>query len=267
MAHPRTDLVAGVDPDARAASVSKARAERCCHPSLATPCRTRGRGSRASALLPRRTSRSWCELLEAGVEAVWCEKPLAATPEDGRELVRACEERGVPLQVNFLRRFDPLHRALASELADVRLHADFRFSGSLGTTAVTRSTCSGGSAGELESVLAVPRDEGGPAVLARAERGSTATFLPVSNTAADVFDAMIYAADSRITLSCLGEELGRATPVNSDALPGIPFAASRGLEARQGLSDAMTNGVRALIDHIETDAPSGATGPTEWPRC
>jgi len=44
----------------------------------------------------------------AGVKAIWCEKPLAPTAAEGREIERACKENNVVLVHNFIKRFDPV---------------------------------------------------------------------------------------------------------------------------------------------------------------
>jgi UDP-N-acetyl-2-amino-2-deoxyglucuronate dehydrogenase len=44
------------------------------------------------------------EALEAGVRAVYCEKPMATNLADARRMLQACQERGVPLIVGHQRR-------------------------------------------------------------------------------------------------------------------------------------------------------------------
>src|SRR5262249_53585471 len=58
-------------------------------------------------------------LLEAGID-VLVEKPIAATLEEARDLVRVGEERGRILQVGHLERFNPAIRALAPILTHPR---------------------------------------------------------------------------------------------------------------------------------------------------
>ena len=49
------------------------------------------------------------ELVEAsvrnGAKAIWCEKPLSLTIQEGRRLVGLCEENGVKLVINHYRRY------------------------------------------------------------------------------------------------------------------------------------------------------------------
>jgi predicted dehydrogenase len=54
-----------------------------------------------------------CEMVldgvRAGVKAIFCEKPLAATVEQGRRMVEACRSAGVVLAVNHIRRWEPMY--------------------------------------------------------------------------------------------------------------------------------------------------------------
>ena len=43
----------------------------------------------------------------AAGKAIFCEKPLALSLDDSRRVIEAVEEAGVPLQVGFMRRYDP----------------------------------------------------------------------------------------------------------------------------------------------------------------
>lgn len=47
--------------------------------------------------------------VRAGVRAIFCEKPLAATPEQAAEMVEACQSAGVLLAVNHTRRWEPIY--------------------------------------------------------------------------------------------------------------------------------------------------------------
>jgi len=47
--------------------------------------------------------------VHAGVRAIFCEKPLAATSEQAAEMVEACQAAGVLLAVNHTRRWEPIY--------------------------------------------------------------------------------------------------------------------------------------------------------------
>lgn len=53
---------------------------------------------------------------EAGVKAVFCEKPLADSAADAREVVEICDRLGVMLLVNHKRRFSAFHQSVAAFL-------------------------------------------------------------------------------------------------------------------------------------------------------
>lgn len=47
---------------------------------------------------------------EAGVKAIWCEKPMAATVEDAKRMLEACGAQGAALAVNHVRRWEPCYQ-------------------------------------------------------------------------------------------------------------------------------------------------------------
>jgi predicted dehydrogenase len=64
------------------------------------------------------------EIVLAAVQAgkhVLCEKPLEVTVEGGQEMVEAAEERGLLLQVDFHKRYDPYHIELRRMIAEGKL--------------------------------------------------------------------------------------------------------------------------------------------------
>lgn len=54
-------------------------------------------------------------------KAIFCEKPLALTLEATRETVTAVQRAGVPLQVGFMRRFDPPYRKVKRKIEAGRI--------------------------------------------------------------------------------------------------------------------------------------------------
>lgn len=53
---------------------------------------------------------------QAGVEAIWCEKPIALSVSDAEEMVEVCADRDVDLVVNHHRRFSEAYAALRQEI-------------------------------------------------------------------------------------------------------------------------------------------------------
>ncbi len=46
--------------------------------------------------------------VDAGVKAILCEKPIATTLSDADRMIRACADAGVPLSIEYTRRWAPL---------------------------------------------------------------------------------------------------------------------------------------------------------------
>jgi predicted dehydrogenase len=55
-------------------------------------------------------------LLTSEVQAVFAEKPLDCDPQNARKLAGKFEKKGVPVAVNFARRFEPTVRSLKAEM-------------------------------------------------------------------------------------------------------------------------------------------------------
>src|SRR5207249_5096852 len=116
-AEPDAELVAVVDIDAARA---RELAERFGCRALGDVGALRGLVDCASVAVPTPLHRAiGTGLLEAGID-VLVEKPIAATLEEARDLVRVAEERGRILQVGHLERFNPAIRALAELLTRPR---------------------------------------------------------------------------------------------------------------------------------------------------
>jgi predicted dehydrogenase len=116
-AAPDVDLAAVVDTDpARAAEIGR----RFGCPVYGEVSQLRGVVDCASVAVPTPFHRDvGARLLEAGID-VLVEKPIAATLDEARDLVRIAEERGRILQVGHLERFNPAIRALATLLTRPR---------------------------------------------------------------------------------------------------------------------------------------------------
>jgi len=61
------------------------------------------------------------EIVNYPVKAVFCEKPLAASLEEAKQMVDICASKGVILQTGHQRRFDPLHNEVYSLIKEARL--------------------------------------------------------------------------------------------------------------------------------------------------
>jgi predicted dehydrogenase len=56
--------------------------------------------------------------VEHGVKAIFCEKPIADSLDGADEMVRLCQQKGVVLQIDHQRRFDPFHQQISAFLRD-----------------------------------------------------------------------------------------------------------------------------------------------------
>ncbi len=61
------------------------------------------------------------DAVDAGVKAIFCEKPMADAAADARAINALCEARGVTLLVNHKRRFSPFHQSVAAFLQSGRI--------------------------------------------------------------------------------------------------------------------------------------------------
>lgn len=51
---------------------------------------------------------------EHGVKAIFCEKPIADSLDTADEMIRICREKGIVLQIDHQRRFDPFHQQIST---------------------------------------------------------------------------------------------------------------------------------------------------------
>jgi predicted dehydrogenase len=72
------------------------------------------------------------------VKAIFCEKPISDKARNVERVIRACERRGVILQIDHQRRFDPLHRQLRQMIMKktygVPQRATFYYTAGIGNT-------------------------------------------------------------------------------------------------------------------------------------
>jgi predicted dehydrogenase len=269
-AHPAVRLVGGVDPDPtrRAAFTGRWGAPafdsidallRVARPQLWSICTP----PEAHFAAARRAA-------DEGAEAVWCEKPLAPTLAEGLRLVDACLLKGVPLCVNFTRRFDAAHQSLAR-----RLHAGEWGPVERVVVHYARGLANYGShavdllrwwlADEIVSVHAIDELEEGGAdpsltVLARTRRGVPIALLPTRREAYDSFEVDLWARHGRLTLTHAGHalRLHRVGPSPHEAEPAVLL--EEPAPAWTGLRGTARAAVDALIAHLTQATPLPCDG-------
>ena len=114
--------------------------------------------------------------------------------------------------------------------------------------------------GDVAWVQAAPLERLDPAVVCGGD-GFTATLCAVRTDRVDVFDAEIFTAASRVTITRYGEQLARAEGEPTPDFPGHRFLAHGvALGGDRGMADAMLNGADGLVRHLAGEAPLLSNG-------
>lgn len=259
VASARTELVGGVDPDPAARRRFAERWNVPCHASLADAVAAFAPEVASVCTPPDSRTEIVETLLAHGVHAIWIEKPLAQDVAAAESIVAACAGSGVPLQVNFSRRFDRLHQRVADRVDGRVLHADFRFSGTLenyGSHAIDLFRWFVGEPVRVSSI-------GGPGNLlihVVTGDGRSGTFMRVGETRRRMFDCDLWLDDGRVVLSALGEQLVEARLAPSPLFAGLERLELGPPDTDVGLEHAMSAALDTLLDHLELGTPLRCAG-------
>ena len=263
--HPATRLVGAVDPDPLARERFTARWDVPAHADLGSALR-HGSPALVSLCTPAAGREMLVEQLrDAGVQAIWAEKPLAAGTTEGALMVATCERANIALQVNFLRRFDPLHVEVARRVHEIGgvEQLDVRYGGPLrgyGTHGVDLFRW---FAGEVAWVDAVALEGREPLVVLGTAAGAIGVLAHVPTTAVELFEVDVLSGGTRLMLGGLGEQLVVASAGPSALFVGVTRLDYGGPCDATGVAHAMMGGVQALVDHLRDGTPlpcSGADG-------
>lgn len=258
-AHARTALVGGVDPESEARRRFEDRWQVPAYATVAEALTDVRPGLVSLASPPVARADVVRTALDADVRAIWAEKPLAPGAAEAAAIVDMCAAAGIPLQVNFIRRFDPLHRRLAESL-ERPFHADFRFSGTLANYGPHAFDLFRWYAGEIAGAAAVQTAVGEPVVFLDAEEGSTATVFRVRSGDADMFECDFYTERGKVTLAGLGRTLVRTEHVPSDLFADVTVLGDPVADPSRGLDRAMLAAVDSLIRCLDDGSPVLCTG-------
>jgi len=189
------------------------------------------------------------QLLAGGVQGIWIEKPLASTAREGAAIVALAERAGVALQVNFHRRFDPIHRAAAERVrADGgAVHGDFRFSGTLLNFGSHAFDLFRWFVGEPRRVRALSLRGRDPAAFVDADHGSTGSFQQVITDGTLIFDADFVTAHRRVTLAAAGEQYLEGRVAGSSLFRDVMRHEYDETRSNGGVRGAMSGAVEALV--------------------
>ncbi len=255
----RTELVGGVDPDPVARERFAERWHVPCHASLAEALASSAPAVTSVCTPPGERTEIVETLVEHGVRAIWIEKPLAQEVAAAESIVAACARAGVPLQVNFSRRFDRLHQRVAARVHGRVLHADFRFSGTLenyGSHAIDLYRWFVGEPVHVSSSSSA----GHQLIQVATDDGRSGTFMRVEGTRRKFFDCDLWLDDGRVVLSALGEQLVEARIAPSPLFTGLDRLELGPPDGEVGLEQAMSAALDALLDHLELGTPLRCTG-------
>ena len=255
-AHDGTRLCAGVDPDPSARARFEARWGVPAYERLEDALDSI-RPSLVSICTPPEERIEPLELtLQRGVEAIWIEKPLAASSDAGRAIVETADRADVPLQVNFHRRFDPAHRRVAELLgADPGpIHADMRFSGSLMNFGSHAFDLFRWLVGEPSRVTALALADREPLAFVETREGSTGTFCQVPIDGVTIFDADFLTSRRRVTLGAVGEQHLEAPVAESSLFRGALRHEYR-TRHHDGIRGAMVAAVDSLVSAAAGESP------------
>lgn len=196
------------------------------------------------------------DVLSVSPAAFWLEKPLAETVSEGETILELCAAAKIPVQVNFLRRFDPFHRLTVEKIqADgPPCHLVFRFSESLRNFGSHAFDLFHWICGETTSVTALADPNGSPIVAAHAN-GSSATFQQVPLGGVALFDLDVYTRRAHFVLTALGEQLlcGRCSAEHSPY--GVVRHWFEPAVATGDLTACMSGGLASLLAAVRLGTP------------
>ncbi len=133
------------------------------------------------------------------VRAIWCEKPLAISLRDAKNMVALCKKRGIKLAVNFVRRYDDFYGYVKSHLRELlgEIQAvNFYYSGGIVTTGshmLDLLTLLFGKCGEVSAVSY------GTGLWGRLKFGEVpVTIMPMNTRYYSIFEMNILGAKGRL---------------------------------------------------------------------
>ncbi len=194
------------------------------------------------------------QALELRPKAIWCEKPLAESVAEGEEIVKLCRDAKVALQVNFQRRFDPIHQHAKGYDLGRPVHFHCTFSGDwlrVGCHAVDLYRW---FVGEPDDVF---HDSKFSAFFSNTFADGVLTQVEGNGTT--IFDVELTGPKGRIVLAAMGQQMFIGQTLESRVFPGVMEQPLRCI-FETGLHSAMRNGLASLLDHIDKGTPLLCTG-------
>jgi predicted dehydrogenase len=256
------DLVGGVDPDDKRRWEFEAQWEVPTYESLTDLLEAQGTPDIASICTPSNVRFEQTLILcgaddqVPGVKAIWCEKPLAEKVHTGEGMIRLCKENNVALQVNFQRRFDPLHQRAKAVNLGQRVHFNCRFSGDWHRVGCHAIDLYRWFIGEPELML---RDRTPNCIFFRTKKSTGIITQVDGGKRTRIFDVDLVSPKGRISLAAMGQQMFWGTTEDSQVFPGVREQ-RLSLADPGGLRHAMDFGLKSLLDHLENGTPLLCSG-------
>jgi predicted dehydrogenase len=268
LAHPRTRLAWGVDPDAGARAAFGHASGAPAHATLGTV------GTGADIIVVAApTGLHLAVALEAlalSPRLLLVEKPLAATVAEGEALAAACRHTGVPLVVNYIRGFDPGLSAVARLVSSGQLGSFVA-----GTSAYTKGLHVAGThlvhlltwwLGDPERVSARAvrpgRGDGGPYASFSLDYGSGAVAVEaLGEPGYSAMDVDLYFTEGHVRLGESGFSVRLERPVPSERFAGFMELAPAALPAPVEPHRYQYNVLDALVGALDGRRESSAEAP------
>jgi predicted dehydrogenase len=206
----------------------------------------------------------------AGVRVVLCEKPLAPTLAEAKEVVELCKRNNVELFVGYQRRWEPAHRAAR----------DFIASGKLGDILAVHGYYVGGLrhngcawinlarylVGDIEQANAMsPPLEGvvDPSISINLTFtcGCNGSLLAANRDAYSIFEIDVLGTKGRVRFSDAGEELEVWQVSEDKRYPGFRrLLRSQQQWPKPQLSQALNMGIARIVDFLDGTAENASSG-------
>jgi predicted dehydrogenase len=207
--------------------------------------------------------------LEAKVRGILCEKPFTGSAAGARRTAAAARERGVPVVVNFSRRWDASHGALASKIQRGEL-GDLRYA-----TGCYTGTVRGNGSHLIDTIRMLwPLDwqvdwatalsnggtEDGPiAAQLVAPTGARVALFPVVDADYFVFELHFLASRGRARLTSQGNDIRLDFPAENPDYPGYRYLSETEVLPRDTLPDSFAHALAALSAAVRTGQALPAT--------
>lgn len=206
----------------------------------------------------------------AGVRAILCEKPLAATASEAEELVRICAAAGTELFVGYQRRWEPAHRAVrdfiaAGGLGDI-LAVNGYYVGGLRHNGCAWINLARFLVGEIDTATAMvrcarPGEDMSIAVALQFAGGSSGSLLAADRDAYSVFEIDILGTLGRLRFSDAGETLEAWQVAADPRYPGFQRLVESQREWPQPqLREALNMSVASVVDWLEGSGQNESSG-------